>query len=664
MPKPHKLRVYKTLNRPDLSLTSNRITQLPLVAKIPGTDRNAGLIELEDGSLRRILKLDGFSADYCEEYHSKIAENFQKVLRCIDRAIHLQFVVKNTPIDAEHYLSSFDKLCTKDVDYLTWYADYTKKWFQRVCNQQNIPSKEFYVVVSLDRAKSRSKDRASRIAKLDRITAKVASLLEQAELSFEILSRSEVRKLLFSFMRPSYITGLSEEPAEINNTSSLPRLDALLRDSTLNVDGVSIATQVLSDLPANPKQGWLTLLLALPFPLTVSLHFKKSSTRAKKDDLLEMSCYLSTFESLGKTSAGPSEGYDLNKRVAATRAQFARCNALMASSCEQFSAWVSTLPLGVDSGGIAHAISLEDAGRFCPLFTESIGSGSGFPLGSARYSNEPVFLCPSSESNVVALTSSESDAHFFNSFMATRMLSMNFNILYMEDGSNGLSVLEQALGANIVNDLRSGGTVLDPCAVLTIYSLNRLLTNNKPDEAWLRAWTSMYSRSARALAIFVSDLKFFKNKETLQQFYNFTKSNNITVVTSVNTANLRRDYSLEFVRSRSTIEFIFPQNQRNVDFVVQYLALGKGEELSTKNLKLNEFDDLTFNCFLRTSNNRGAINILTSPMDFYMVHPYTPSRKQKLVEFKEKLIAERPKVSQTDVMRQALYYLGLKHDDS
>src|SRR5262249_28837254 len=146
--------------------------------------------------------------------------------------------------------------------------------------------------------------------------------------------------------------------------------------------------------------GWMMIFLVFAFPCSVSVHIRagdktkigNDTTRRPKDiaqrikqfavgsdRLVEISCYFSTYATttLFKPDA-------LSVQVADAKSSLAKsANVLLEQKCDQYSAWVSGLPLGIDSGGIAHSIMVKDATLFCPFFTASCGSKTGFPLGFA-----------------------------------------------------------------------------------------------------------------------------------------------------------------------------------------------------------------------------------------------------------------------------------------
>lgn len=677
-----KLHVFSSTSRDDIKQTRGQNDALPLVRALPGGDDEPGLIELTTGGLRRVIKVNGFNIVFSEIELKQIGRVFEQIIHCLSQDLSVQLLAINKAIDAEKYMEQYLQLCQQEHAYLAWYADYTQKWFNRICDVAVVPHKSFYVVVA---AEKRGPAAQADVAEnLDRGVKEISAVLHKAGLCPEILPRSEIRKLLYSCLRPSYSSGLREAPAEILSQTSLPKAPVSAKKTHVVVDGIRVSNLVVSDLPSNACTGWLMDLVTMQFGSSISLHvrqadFRMLKSRTKSEELkrkidiqlarpnsipIEISCYISTHED------APTDSEELiNSQIEYSRNLLAKYNALVSPVCDQFSAWTSGLPLGIDSGGIAHCISSADASTFWPLFTGSCGSGSGFPLGFARASHEPVFLNPKQDSNVFVVASNQDDLKFLHALFMIRMLSANHHVFFLRDNKHGADFLLEALGPQSINenDLGANSEVeWNADAVLTLMRADRFNTESPRNyRNLISRWIQNYSGQARPLAIVLADVtQFGKTQsgiECLETILELAKHDGIYVLACGYTSKLKTMEELhKLACDYFQTQFVLPQSKKDRASITRLLAQPATKAIAS--LRAEEDNKWGLDCYLRTRENSGVVNLFPSPMDYWLCKSHTRERQARLLAMKTEIKEKNPKLSVADTARQAVYYLGLQSD--
>jgi hypothetical protein len=682
-----KLLVFDTYKREDIKPPETDNDVLPLVHSIPGRDDDPGLIELTTGGVRRIISLNGFEVPVDEHDSARIEQTFSELLDCLDKHSTLQLLAINRPVDVNTYVNDYLDIKPKDSPYLEWYAEYTKKWFRKVCDVALVPKKSFYVIVGVDG--TRAADQSKHIARLDKLAKKVKKVLSNARLNPQILSRSQTRRVLFSSLRPSYPAGLNDQPVETLRRSSMPDVSIDNSKQFMVLDERQISNQTVSSLPASMKTGWLLKLITMPFSSTLSLHCriadpekvlksaKNSPSELKQRIVREVTAHgtnlieLSFYLTISPSSEDENESINVYRDHA--KSTFSSSNALITARCDQFSAWTATLPLGIDCGGIAHCIARDEAAKCWPLNTATCGSAPGLPVGFAKISREPVFFNHEKRSGVYALASRNEDLRFFHALMAIRLLTANFHILHFDDGQNSLQILEEVLGPQLVNNLRGLEEVVDDSiakldslqstAALTVFSADHYVKDNFMD--LIERWEKTYGDSERPLAIFLPGISEFGRTKTgiksLKRLFDFVARKNILLNSSALTSDLKELEDLqELLDLHCETKVVLPQKVSDQRFAAKFLKLGMRQHAFKALNTRNRNDEYQVFCFLQTKDNRGLVSLVPSPMDFWLCCPHNKKRSDQVKQMKEELHEKYPRLSQTDLARQTFYYLGLE----
>lgn len=681
----NKLLVFDTYQRDNIPPPETKHDALPQVYSIPGNDSDDALIELTDGSVRRLIQINGTPIPFDTSDLNHLELVVERLLHCLDKRSTLQLLAINRPVDVDDYLENKLNITPKDNPYLEWYADYTKKWFRRVCDVSMVANKTFYLVVGVDGDKAR--DRDAQVSRLDKFANKLLRVLRSEKLSPKILNRREARTVLFSLLRLSYPSGLQQEPVEVLSSSTLPQITIKDSQQSLVIDDTEVSALSVSSVPSRLPNGWLIDVMTLMMRSALSVHFrlgnedrvrtsadnlpsqlKRTITRKLKDTnkLIEMSVYLavSPVSSDDKSSA--------KERRDEVKAKFAKHGALITASVDQFSAWTSTLPLGIDAGGPAHCVSLEDARQCWPLVTDGCGNVPGFPVGLSMMSREPVFFNHLSRAKTHAIASQQNDLNFFEALNAVRLLSANFHVLCIDAERGALSFLEEVLGDNLLNDFRSAdcfdGGSLDAKkfkfrGIYTVFSSKTLSQVDLTET--VKRWERVYRSAGKPLAIILADLATFSDTKggikQLKNLFEFADQQNILLSTLEITSRLKAHPELcDLIDSHSDTTIILPPTARDKNFVSRFL--GKDKDFWPLNTLLadSETIDRSLSCILQSSDTHGLIRIIPSPMDYWLCNPLDEREKRQVLEIKDEIVDKNPKLSKTDVARQAAYYLGLR----
>ncbi|MGD9682440.1 MAG: hypothetical protein AB7W16_14740 [Candidatus Obscuribacterales bacterium] len=685
-----RIAVFDTISRDSMKTSRDCLS---LVRSITDTGDSAGLVERMDGSLLRIIRLEGFNIPYSEEQWQVIEKSFEGALRCLSGNARIQFLVLNRPLDADRHMKEYRKLCLDDNPFLAWYADYTSAWFRKVCETRLVPNREFYVVVSVERPSTGQQaasrlSRSATVTELDRLSAEIARVFGKAGGAPSFLSRSQIRTLLYSCLRPSYPSGLSDEPVETLKPSTLPAMRLGAGRKHVLIDGTRIASQVVSDLPSKMRAGWLMDLVSLGFSSCLSIHVRPGDSQSilenasegpaglersirkrlgeSASEPIELSIYLSTCAEAG---SGERIGWQSEE----ARSVFHRYGALLSPDCDQKSAFLSGLPLGIDSGGIAHSMVVEDSVLLCPLVTASCGAATGLPLGFARASREPVFVSTAEGLRLLAVASRKRDLVFFRPFMTMRLLSTNLSILYLDDGSGSLARLVSTLGDNLVERLsctspgskKRAVSAVPESPVLTIVEwIERLSPANiEGFKKLVRSWLAKISSGRRAPAIFIGDLGLLSGKragiEALEYLYGLARRRGVVIIAaSMPDARAGMKRASAIACRHSDVRIVLPQTGKSMPEAARILELDQGDSAAVRMLETR--DKYAWQCFLETDRNHGLVRLVPSPLEYWICSSLAAFEKKRLTKMRAEVKARNPRLSASDAARQTFYYLGLQ----
>ncbi len=492
---------------------------------IPGDDLDPGVIVLTDGSLRSVLSCRGINALLFDpDERDRLAQDLTNLANTIDFDIQIMVTSRNLPVD--EYLSRYQSQLNSEDDFLRWYAHHTDCWFRAMQELNYIPLREFHVIVEylppdckrLGTQKERWDGRRSSelharfVVQLERQVRMVQDQLRNSCLEPEVLTRKQVRDLVFQHLNPQ----LSEETADaprstplMAEASTLARSALRIHNDHLWLDGTCVATQYLKEPPHETWAGWLVELMCLNAQYTFSLfvhacnqdavrkqlrrEFKFSSialsqlggppdldsiesTTAARDaiqQLLRTSNKAVDVSLYIKTRADDLE--ELETRMGEIGRVFRNRGATLTSADGmQFEAWQSCLPLGVDRLAFVHKVTAPVLGTFWPFFTASCGTPDGVPLGFAVASGEPVLLNPfflgegKDANNMFVVGSTGAGKSFAVQMLIMRLLPLGMRFVIVDktvDKQGAYRFITELLGPEIATyvDLGPGaGFMLNP----------------------------------------------------------------------------------------------------------------------------------------------------------------------------------------------------------
>lgn len=410
------------------------------IYSIPGEDEEEGLVVLSDGSFRKYIACKGINALLFDEADREMmARTFANFANSCESDI--QIIIKSRNISVDEYLSRYQILLKTDNDYLKWYADYTDKWFRRVQDVTFVPQREFYIVISYHPPDCKSgkmwngrrsiQKHEEYLESLNRLVKTAFEQLRGSNLRPSILSRKDVRNLIFSDLNPSLYEKDGEAPPSRTNVSEASVLagSALkVTDEYLWLDGKYIGTQYMFAPPHETWMGWLVDLLTLSVEYTLSLFIHQcdqdkvrrdlkfkyrlghvASTQLATPDIEGIESTRSAATAIQEFLRSANKAFDtsmyirsyadtpehLAQNMDEVRRIFKNRGAQMdRGQMLQLDLWQSTLSVGVDRMAVVHRVMSPIVGTMWPFFTASCGTPDGVPFGFALVSREPVLLNP------------------------------------------------------------------------------------------------------------------------------------------------------------------------------------------------------------------------------------------------------------------------------
>lgn len=455
------------------------------IHSIPGEDEDEGLLVLGDGSMRKFISCKGINALLFDEAErDKLARDFASLANSIDSDIQILVTSRNLSVD--EYLSRYQKEIKTDNEYLRWYADYTDKWFRRVQDVHFVPQREFYVVVSYTppdckyvtrgwNGKRSVQKHEEFLEDLNRYYKTVTEQLRGSNLRPQVLSRREMRNLIYSHLNPTLSADEHEAPPSKPGTteaSILARSGLKVTDNYLWLDGKYVGCQYMQSVPHETWMGWLVELLTLSVEYTVSMFIHccdQDSVRKKLKNQYTMGIVASTqlstpdLEGLESVKTAQSaiqeflrssnKAFDmsfyikthadtverLNGHMDEIRRVFKNKGAIMdRAQMLQLDTWQATLPVGVDKLAICHRVMSPIVGSFWPFFTASCGTPEGVPFGFAIASREPVLLNPfyrgagKDANNMFVVGTTGAGKSFAVSMMILRLLPLGVRFVLID----------------------------------------------------------------------------------------------------------------------------------------------------------------------------------------------------------------------------------------
>ncbi len=491
------------------------------VHSIPGDDNAEGLVVLADGSLRKYIICKGVNALLFDEAdRESMARQFAAFANSCESDI--QVIIKSRNLSVDEYLSRYQILLKTDVDYLKWYADYTDKWFRRVQDVHFVPQRDFYIVVSYHPPDIKNKTapwtgrrslqkHEEYCDTLDRLTRTAFEQLRGANLRPSILSRKDVRSLIYSDLNPTLYKQDHEAPPsrpDVSEASCLARSALKVTEEYLWLDGRYVSTQYMAEPPHETWMGWLVDLLTLSVEYTLSMYihtcdqdkvrkdlqFKyrtgvMTSTQMATPDLEGLESTRSAAAAIQEFLRSANKAFDISlyisthaespERLASStdeiRRVFKNRGAILdRAQMLQLDAWQSSLCVGVDKLAVVHRVMSPVVGTFWPFFTASCGTPDGVPFGFAIASREPVLLNPffrgagKDANNMFVVGTTGAGKSFAVSMLILRLLPLGTRFVLIDktvDKFGAYRFITELLGPELCDYIDLGpnsGKVLNP----------------------------------------------------------------------------------------------------------------------------------------------------------------------------------------------------------
>ena len=490
------------------------------IHSIPGRDDDEGLVVLADGSMRKYVQCKGINVLLFDDHdRDQMARQFSNFINSCETDI--QIIIKSRHLSVDEYLSRYQVHIKSDNEYLKWYADYTDKWFRRIQDVSFVPQREFYVVISYQPPDCKSGQTWSGRRSVQRHEEYLDNLNRLAKTAFEqlrmsnlrprVMTRAEVRNLIYADLNPSLVTRDHEAPPSnptLSEASVLAGSALKIHNEYLWLDNRYIGTQYMFKLPHDTWMGWLVDLLTLGVEYTMSIFIHQcNQDRVRKE--LKTRYHLGTVTS-NQLATPDLEGLEGTRRAAAAIQEFLRssnkafdCSLYISTLADtpemlnsnideirrvfknrgatldrggllQLDGWQSTLTVGVDKLAIVHRVMSPIVGTMWPFFTASCGTPDGVPFGFALTSREPVLLNPffrgagKDANNMFVVGTTGAGKSFAVSMMILRLLPMGVRFVLIDktvDKFGAYRFITELLGPELCAYVDLGpnyGSILNP----------------------------------------------------------------------------------------------------------------------------------------------------------------------------------------------------------
>ncbi len=639
-----------------------------------------GIFALPDGGLRRIIKCNGINPLFDSERLLKLEREFTTLL--LDATCAIQLVAVTRPFNLDNYRKQLRPPLTKpENEYLKWYADYSDKWLHRVTEVTFTPDTEFFVVITMPgkfskaSAKRLLKTERDQLTKLEDASKNFTKLLTRFKMAPSFLSRSESRKSLAAMLFPPKDSDafLQEAIPEALSDSTICEPEFSETDFQLTAGDMQTRNFFLSQLPTANWMGWLIDSLTIMAPLTVSVHFQPcSQTDVHKkirksiasgntsktlesilkgqDKALDISMYVSTYynsKELGDYQCGQAKEF-LRRRGA----------TLKEAKGNQIEAFRSASPLGLDALGVKHRVSTKIAAACWPLFTAMEDKSVGHAIGFALQSREPAFLEARVSSNIFVAGGQTETTESLITLIALKSLCQGSRVLYV-GASESISFLSTLLGRDVSEKFQ----LKAPLAALEAGRLLQMIAPGDIDladeEAAAEATKSLCEFAAESkAAIFIEEIgAFMKTKtarQSLQKILDFAREQKLHIALGGNASSADDKNAWPFIQQCPT-KVIIPQHNEPEFLRQVHITQPQANVCQTNNCGI-----------LISSRASNYLRLIFSPMDCYICPDplWTLGRtKQISVDLRQTMIsqcqAKNPKLSETDSVRQGVYYAGL-----
>jgi hypothetical protein len=510
----------------DSELREETTTETPtptddLTNWMPGADENEGLLILSDGSLRKVVRVQGLNSRLFDPPAlEKISRNFSEFVASLEAEI--QIVVTTTKVNGEEFLSEYHRTLKTDSEYISWYSTYTESSFNLLCDTERVQKRNFYVIVACKTAPGASIEQewngtkvqlpAGSIEALERQTRKICEGLTRCNLKPSILIRRELRTLLEEHNCLGLLSTELKAPedkqlsksVEVVKTAEVAEnievAEVAIKNEHLRINNKYVSVQHLAKLPEEIWIGWLGELLTIGVEHTLSI-FIRPTVQVVKESELKTPRIVDSSADLpsGKINSNdypeaphfkpiPAKYLEVGLYIrteAATLDElkqqsnivdevFSKVGAVVVhDTANSQDTWQSSLPLAIDKRSADHVISARVAGTFWPFFTNSCGTSNGMILGLASESREPVMLNPffrgsGKDNNNILISGATAGQTFVTMMLILRSLPLGVHFILLSDNVDRFSsyhFLSELLGPELCARISlsdGSGNVINP----------------------------------------------------------------------------------------------------------------------------------------------------------------------------------------------------------
>jgi hypothetical protein len=666
---------------------------LPPLRFLSGIGSYDGVFALADGGLRQIIECKGLHAMHDD---SRLID-FERALAglIVQLDCDFQFLVKTSHFPIPDYQKYINGVKQTDDAYFKWFSDYQNKWLARVTEEQFVPHKQFFIVVTKrgDFSQEIKRNRLSvkdteQLAALGDDVSKIIDCLAKHDQAPVTLSRSQVRGLFHrSIFAPanSSESVSNKEVVETLSQSTIREPISSERENVLRIGNAFYKSFALDELPLETTIGWLRRLVTVQFPLCVSLLIKQCPQAHARRQILKFKNDSEIYDSLKDIVSGRDKAVDVSinfsissESVSQLTENSTALKMLLTESgahlndcaARQVDALRCSLPLGLDALGLVHRLSGKVATTFFPLFRGIAEQSVGRPIGFSLYSREPAFVDTEGKQNIAVCGGESDTTQSILGLVAFKSSTIGSAQLII-GGSESSKFLKSLLGPALVkmtslDELTDDVSIDTPltiveCARNLVLDKRRASNIKRLIEVWSRDRVSYAGSSAGELCF--EDIEFLlQNREgenLLSQIFEMSDAMKFRIIIGINDFN-ESSPALKDVLERCALKIVVPQRCDRA--LLKYLEID--DDVSAR---CREFNC----CALVGKEGLSLIRATVSPMEAYIWGDslWIPRfSRSAYLERREKMIdkqrSENPALNHTDACRRAVYYLGLDNTDS
>lgn len=602
-------------------------------------------------SFTSIFRVSAIAFQPGGELNAKI--NSQLIALLSRSNCRLQFIHNRLPFDKEKFSTAHAWDFAFDEEYIKWASDYVRKWYSKVGDWMY--EGHYHIVVSeADSALGNPLSR--RRADFVKVCKAVGDKLNALEMQPQQLNEHEAQELI------------SHNPVAAYHSEDI---------AAKITQGIFKAGYVAS-LPDEIADGWLTNLATICGVFAVSVTIEPVDNAEKEEIKERIEAAKKDLPSplppdLGRLYSGKEEPVKLSisycasgANAASTNATFSQIESILkelGATCQSKVAAKTLsyqcLPLGQSAESRSHTISSSTAVLSLPITKIKGTNNLGTPLGSTLCSAEPVYLAMNAEGmdDLLVVASHEKDRSALLSLLSLRYLSTGNKVVYVGAGRS-MSVPMRCLGANAHKialkpqaDLETAS--LPSSARLAFFSLEDLSELKDTNvELIINALGNMEKHTL----LVIETASAFSETEELMSVINHARENEQTIILADSAKHLV-DQSIPTGNFKNILAFAPAEGEAE-----EFEGTTGISEIHLLNFKFGQDSTLLYANF---NGDCDVLHFITSPMEAFMLQfSHKPSKESNFEERLSEKIAEikakNPQLSDSDSVRQGVYYLGLQ----